>query len=72
MAPWRSQVNFAHCSSLSPEAGSNEVEPAALESFFAQGAVHGYQTLVKGVTMLRPGEMLAVDLATGKELRRAT
>src|SRR5580692_1254965 len=58
--------------SLSPEAGSNEVEPAALESFFAQGAVHGYQTLVKGVTMLRPGEMLAVDLATGKELHRAT
>jgi asparagine synthase (glutamine-hydrolysing) len=58
--------------SLSPEAGSNEVEPAALESFFAQGAVHGYQTLIKGVTILRPGEMLAVDLATGKELRRTT
>jgi asparagine synthase (glutamine-hydrolysing) len=58
--------------SLSPEMGSNEVEPAALESFFAQGAVHGYQTLIKGVEMLRPGEMLAVDLATGKELRRAT
>jgi len=58
--------------SLSPESGSNEVEPAALESFFAQGAVHGYQTLIKGVEMLRPGEMLAVDLATGKELRRTT
>ncbi|MGC2306436.1 asparagine synthase (glutamine-hydrolyzing), partial [Candidatus Binatus sp.] len=58
--------------SLSPESGSNEVEPAALESFFAQGAVHSYQTLIKGVEMLRPGEMLAVDLATGKELRRAT
>jgi len=28
--------------------------------------------LVKGVTMMRPGEMLAVDLATGKELRRST
>jgi asparagine synthase (glutamine-hydrolysing) len=58
--------------SLSPETGSSEVEPAALESFFAQGSVHGYQTLVKGITMLPPGEMLAVDLATGKELRRAT
>ena len=57
---------------LGPELVSSEVEPAALESFFAQGAVHGYQTLVKGVTMLRPGETLAVDLATGKELRRAT
>jgi len=58
--------------SLSPESGSSEVEPAALESFFAQGAVHGYQTLVKGVEMMRPGEMMVVDLATGKEMRRAT
>jgi asparagine synthase (glutamine-hydrolysing) len=57
---------------LGPELVSRRVEPAALESFFAQGAVQGYQTLVKGVTMLRPGETLAVDLATGKELRRAS
>ncbi|HZC46897.1 MAG TPA: asparagine synthase (glutamine-hydrolyzing) [Candidatus Acidoferrum sp.] len=57
---------------LGPELVSSEVEPAALESFFAQGAVHGYSSLVKGVTMLRPGESLAVDLATGKEIRRAT
>jgi asparagine synthase (glutamine-hydrolysing) len=58
--------------SLSPESGSSEVEPSAIESFFAQGAVHGYQTLIKGVEMMRPGEMMVVDLATGKEMRRAT
>ncbi|HYL58297.1 MAG TPA: asparagine synthase (glutamine-hydrolyzing) [Candidatus Acidoferrales bacterium] len=57
---------------LGPELVSNEIEPAALESFFAQGAVHGYSSLIKGVTILRPGEMLRVDLETGKELRRAT
>jgi asparagine synthase (glutamine-hydrolysing) len=57
---------------LGAEAVSNAIDPAAVESFLAQGAVHGYASLVKGVTMLRPGEMLAVDLATGKELRRST
>ena len=57
---------------LGPDAVSSEVDPAAVESFLAQGAVQGYASLVKGVTMLRPGETLAVDLATGKELRRST
>jgi asparagine synthase (glutamine-hydrolysing) len=57
---------------LGSEAVSSEVDPAAVESFLAQGAVHGYASLVKGVTMLRPCEMLAVDLATGKDLRRST
>ena len=56
--------------------GSDVVRPnvnsAALESYFAQGAVQGYDALVDGVTMLEPGSYLSVELATGREIRRRT
>ena len=57
---------------LGPEIVSPHVNPVALESFFAQGAVQGYDTLVRGITMLEPGTYLTVDLTTGKELSRKT
>ena len=56
--------------------GSDLVPPyvnaTALEGFLAQGAVQGYDTLVRGVTMLEPGTYLSVELETGRELRRKT
>ena len=46
------------------------IDPAALEGFFAQGAVQGYSSLIKGARLVRPGEMIGVALENGKELRR--
>jgi asparagine synthase (glutamine-hydrolysing) len=46
------------------------IDRAALESFLAQGAVHGFESFIKGITMVRPGEMIGVDLASGRELKR--
>lgn len=46
------------------------VNPVALEGFLAQGAVQGYDTLIRGITMLEPGAHLTVDLETGRELHR--
>ena len=46
------------------------IDPAAVESFLAQGAVQGYASLVKGVEMVRPGEMIRFELATGRETNR--
>ena len=56
--------------SLGPDSVSPRINPRAMESFFAQGAVQGYETLVGGVTMLEPGTCMTVDLATGKQLDR--
>lgn len=53
---------------LGPEFITPRVNRRALESFFAQGAVQGYETLVEGVTMLEPSACLTVELATGKVL----
>jgi asparagine synthase (glutamine-hydrolysing) len=49
-----------------------EIDSAALESFLAQGAVHGFESFVRGIRMVRPGEMIAVDLASGRELKRTS
>lgn len=46
------------------------VNRRALESFFAQGAVQGYETLIEGVEMLEPGACLTVEVESGKELSR--
>ncbi len=43
---------------------------AALESFFAQGAVQGAQTVIDGIAMLPPGQHLRIDLDSGCELGR--
>lgn len=48
------------------------VDPASLESYFAQGAVQGYGTIVDGVQMLPPGTIARVDLRSGAELGRWT
>jgi len=56
--------------SLGPEISPRQVNPRALEGYFAQGAVQGYESLIEGVSMLKPASHLAVDLATGKELSR--
>jgi asparagine synthase (glutamine-hydrolysing) len=40
----------------------------ALESFFAQGAVQGAQSVVEGIVMLAPGQHLTLDLDSGREL----
>lgn len=57
---------------LGPEIISPYVNAAALESYFAQGAVQGYDTLIHGVEMLEPGAQLSINLATGRELKRKT
>jgi asparagine synthase (glutamine-hydrolysing) len=49
-----------------------EIDRAALESFLAQGAVHGFESIVRGITMVRPGETIGIDLASGRELRRSS
>lgn len=38
-----------------------QVNPAALESFLAQGAVYGLDSIVSGVRLLGPGESLRTD-----------
>lgn len=57
---------------LGPDLVPPIVNPSALESFLAQGAVHGSDTLVQGISMLEPGTHLTVDLKTGRELERQT
>ena len=56
--------------------GSAVVPPVlnrmALESFLAQGAVQGEDSLVEGVTLLPPGCWLVVDGRTGEERERVT
>ena len=56
--------------------GSELVDPvvnsAALESFFAQGAVQGEASLVKGIELLAPATALCVDLENGRELKHRT
>jgi asparagine synthase (glutamine-hydrolysing) len=37
------------------------IDSAALESYFAQGAVYGLQSLIRGVSLLGPGESLELD-----------
>jgi asparagine synthase (glutamine-hydrolysing) len=51
---------------------ARRVNPAALESFFAQGAVQGDDSIVAGVTMLRPASHLCVELESGREVSRRT
>ncbi len=44
----------------------------AIESFLAQGATQGTQTVIDGITMLPPGQCLTLDLDSGRELARKT
>jgi asparagine synthase (glutamine-hydrolysing) len=46
------------------------VDPRALESYFAQGAVCGVDTIVAGVTMLEPATHLRFEADTGREIGR--
>ncbi|HUA36462.1 MAG TPA: asparagine synthase (glutamine-hydrolyzing) [Candidatus Binataceae bacterium] len=55
-----------------PELVERRVDPAAMETFLAQGAVQGYAGFIKGISLLRPGEMVGVDLDTGNEIGRST
>jgi len=55
---------------LGPENAPKSLNAGALEGYFAQGAIQGYESLVEGVRMLRPASHLAVELATGAELSR--
>jgi asparagine synthase (glutamine-hydrolysing) len=54
-----------------PELVTPRVSPAALESFLAQGAVCGLESIIEGVELLPPGTSLCVDWQ-GKPLRRRT
>jgi asparagine synthase (glutamine-hydrolysing) len=56
--------------SLGPGVAPRRINAQALEGFWAQGAVQGYDSLVEGITMLRPGGHLKLDAGTGKELSR--
>lgn len=58
--------------SLGPEIISPRVNPVALESYFAQGAVQGYDTIIRDVFMLEPGTSLSVELNSGRELNKKT
>lgn len=55
---------------LGPGLVPPRVNRNALESYFAQGAVQGYDTIVSGIGILEPGIWLTVDLATGAKLRK--
>jgi asparagine synthase (glutamine-hydrolysing) len=57
---------------LGPELVSPKVNPVALESYFAQGAVQGYGTLIDGIKLLKPGSYITIDLETGKEVAGKT
>jgi asparagine synthase (glutamine-hydrolysing) len=57
---------------LGPELISPVVNPSSLESFLAQGAVQGYDTIIDGITLLEPGANLFIDIETGKEIGRKT
>ena len=46
------------------------VNPAALESYLAQGAVQGNDTLIRDVSQLPAGTTISVDITTGAELSR--
>jgi asparagine synthase (glutamine-hydrolysing) len=54
-----------------PQLVSPAIDRAALESYLAQGAVCGGQSVVAGVRLLQPGESLWVDWA-GRPLRQTT
>ena len=56
--------------SLGPNLVPPDLNRGALESYLAQGAVQGYKTLIKGITLLEPGTVLTVQLATGREVAR--
>jgi asparagine synthase (glutamine-hydrolysing) len=55
---------------LGPEISPRRINTRALEGFWAQGAVQGYESLVEGISMLRPGQHLKLDATTGDELSR--
>ena len=55
---------------LGPEIAPRRINPRALEGFWAQGAVQGYESLIEGISMLRPGAHLKLDATTGEELSR--
>lgn len=57
---------------LGADLAPRTIDRAALEGFFAQGAIQGYTSLLRGVTMLRPGAYLSVDLSTGRVLKDVT
>jgi asparagine synthase (glutamine-hydrolysing) len=54
-----------------PELLPPRVNSAALESYFAQGAVCGLQSIVEGVELLAPGQSLWTDW-TGRSVRTRT
>ena len=58
--------------SLGPNLVPPDLDQSALESYLAQGAVQGYNTLIKGITLLEPGTTLTVQMSTGREIARKT
>jgi asparagine synthase (glutamine-hydrolysing) len=53
-----------------PDLVPPRVHPAALESFLAQGAVCGLDSIVEGVELLAPGQSLVTDWAGRPEKRQ--
>ena len=47
-----------------------KLNPIALESFLAQGAVQGEMSLIEGVTAQTPGTVVTMDLPTGKKIKQ--
>ena len=55
---------------LGSEITPRRINARAVEGFLAQGAVQGYESLIEGISLLRPGAHLKLDATTGKELSR--
>src|SRR6185503_1330577 len=54
---------------LGSEIVARRVNRSAIESFLAQGAVQGDESIVDGIVQLAPGSQLSLDAETGRELR---
>jgi len=52
-----------------PELVAPEIAPEALESYLAQGAVFGYDSIIRNVSLLPPATSLVTDWS-GKEIRQ--
>ena len=57
---------------LGTELVPRRVRRSALESFLAQGAIQGYETLFDNINLLPPGRTLTLDAADGRAVQRKT
>lgn len=55
---------------LGPDIVRPRIRRSALESFFAQGAVQGQESIVEGIELVEPGTMVTMDARTGAPRKR--